>query len=191
MHLSTCTTPRAGCVSARDGKPLVDTTRSTGKCTSDAPGVIVIPNLGPNRYGATVSPPAGQSGWVQTTTLEGGHDHDIWVQEGDTGLDTEFIKGAEPVPATQFGFVRVKAMPTSTATGEVKGVAVAGLPYIGGQNGQVVPETGWAGAKYAGPIPSPWVALSDLTAGTRPSTSGAAPPTAPSTSRTSRTAPTS
>lgn len=148
-----------------DGKPLVDTAHSTGRCTSDARGVITIPNLGPNRYGATVSPPAGQSGWVQTTTLEGGHDHDIWIQEGDTGLDTEFIKGAEPVPATQFGFVRTKALPTSAATGEVKGVAVAGLPYIGGQNGQVVPETGWAGAKYAGPIPSPWVALSDLTAG--------------------------
>jgi hypothetical protein len=147
------------------GKPLVDTTRSTGKCTSDAAGVITIPNLGPNRYGATVSPPAGQSGWVQTTTLEGGHDHDIWVQEGDTGLDTEFLKGAEPVPATQFGFVRVKALPASTATGEVKGVVVAGLPYIGGQNGQVVPETGWAGAKSAGPIPSPWVALSDLDGG--------------------------
>jgi hypothetical protein len=148
-----------------DGKPVVDTTRSTGKCTSDASGVITIPNLGPNRYGATVSPPAGQSGWVQTTTLEGGHDHDIWVQEGDTGLDTEFIKGAEPVPATQFGFVRVRALPTSSATGEIKGVAVAGLPYIGGQNGQVVPETGWAGAKSAGPIPAPWVALSDLTGG--------------------------
>lgn len=147
------------------GKPVVDTARSTGKCTSDAAGVITIPNLGPNRYGATVSPPAGQAGWVQTTTLEGGHDHDIWVQEGDTGLDTEFIKGAEPVPATQFGFVRVKPMPTSTATGEVKGVVVAGLPYIGGQNGQVVPETGWAGAKSAGPIASPWLALSDLDGG--------------------------
>lgn len=151
-----------------DGKPVVDTRRSTGKCTSDAQGVITIPNLGPNRYGATVSPPVGQSGWVQTTTLEGGHDHDIWVQEGDTGLDTEFIKGAEPVPATQFGFVRVKAMSvprTNPPTGEIKGVAVAGLPYIGGQNGQVVPETGWAGAKSAGPIPAPWVALSDLTGG--------------------------
>jgi hypothetical protein len=155
----------AGRIRFSAGKPLVDTTRSTGKCTSDASGVITIPNLGPNRYGATVSPPASQTGWVQTTTLEGGHDHDIWVQEGDTGLDTEFIKGAEPVPATQFGFVRVKAMPRSTATGEVKGVAVAGLPYVGGQNGQVVPETGWAGSKYAGPIASPWVALSDLTGG--------------------------
>ncbi|WP_229674885.1 IPT/TIG domain-containing protein [Terrabacter tumescens] len=148
-----------------DGKPVVDTTRSTGKCTSDAQGVITIPNLGPNRYGATVSPPAGSSGWVQTTTLEGGHDHDIWVREGDTGLDTEFLKGAEPVPSTQFGFVRVRALPASSATGEVKGVVIAGLPYIGGQNGQVVPETGWAGAKSAGPIASPWVALSDLNRG--------------------------
>jgi hypothetical protein len=79
------------------GKPLVDTTRSTGKCTSDAAGVITIPNLGPNRYGATVVPPAG-SEWYQTNTLEGGHDWDIWTQEGDTGYDTEmrYFPGARP-----------------------------------------------------------------------------------------------
>ena len=148
-----------------DGKPVVDTAKSTGKCTSDASGQIVIPNLGPNRYGATVSPPTGQSGWVQTTTLEGGHDHDIWIQEGDTGYDSEFTKGAEPVPATLFGFVRVKALPASSATGEVKGVVIAGLTYIGGQNGLVVPGGGWAGAKSGGPIASPWIALSDLNAG--------------------------
>ena len=47
----------------------------------------------------------------------------------------------------------------------VKGVAVAGLPYIGGQNGQTVPETGFAGAKSGGPITRPWIALSDLGAG--------------------------
>ena len=41
--------------------------------------------------------PSGST-WVQTTTLEGGHDHDIWVQEGDTGLDTEPLRGQEPVP---------------------------------------------------------------------------------------------
>ena len=94
-----------------DGKPVVDTTGSTGKCTSDRDGQIIIPNLGPNRYARHRLPrPPASSGWVQTTTLEGGHDHDIWVQEGATGLDTEFIKGAEPVPAVQFGFVRVKAM---------------------------------------------------------------------------------
>lgn len=147
------------------GKPVADPTRSTGRCTSDATGEIVIANLGPNRYAATVAPPAGSSGWVQTTTLEGGHDHDIWIQEGDTGYDSEVTKGAEPVPATQFGFVKQKPIPASTATGEVKGVVIAGLPYIGGQGGLVVPGGGWAGAKSGGPIAQPWVALSDLTGG--------------------------
>ncbi len=155
-----------------DGKPVVDSTRSTGRCTSDVTGEIVIPNLGPNRYAATVSPPAPAAGqtyqWVQTTTLEGGHDHDIWIQEGDTGYDSELTKGAEKVPAVQFGFVRTQAVTVpaiNPPTGEVKGVVIAGLPYIGGQNGQVVPETGFAGAKSDGPIPRPWVALSDLSRG--------------------------
>ncbi|KQU69438.1 IPT/TIG domain-containing protein [Phycicoccus sp. Root101] len=154
-----------------DDRPIVDTTRSTGKCVSDASGVITIPNLGPNRYAALVTPPAPVAGqtyqWVQTTTLEGAHDHDIWIQEGSTGLDTEIVKGAEPVPAVQFGFVRTKALPSGTRApkGEVKGSVVAGLPYVGGQGGQVIPETGFAGAKVGGPIKSPWVALSDLGAG--------------------------
>ncbi|WP_374971272.1 IPT/TIG domain-containing protein [Terrabacter sp. BE26] len=152
----------------KDGKPVVDTAHSTGRCTSDRTGEIVIPNLGPNRYAATVAPPAGQAGWVQTTTLEGGHDHDIWIQEGDTGDDNEVVKGAEHVPATQFGFVRVKAMSVprrNAPTGEIKGVVIAGLPYIGGQNGLDVPGGGWAGAKSGGPIAAPWVALSDLGGG--------------------------
>ncbi|TDU83304.1 SdrD B-like protein [Kribbella voronezhensis] len=155
-----------------NNRPIVDTTRSTGKCTSDSTGQIVIPNMGPNRYAATVTPPAPAPGqtyqWVQTTTLEGGHDHDIWQQEGETGYDTEQVRGRELVPAVQFGFVRTRGLPPHRAplpTGEIKGVVIAGLPYIGGQNGQVVPETGFAGAKSDGPIVNPWVALSDLDAG--------------------------
>ncbi len=152
-------------------RPIIDPA-STGRCTSDNTGLIMIPNLGPNRYAATVTPPAPSANqtyqWVQTTTLEGGHDHDIWQQEGETGFDTEQTKGAELVPAVQFGFVRTQAMrvpTTNPPTGEIKGVAIAGLPYIGGQNGQVVPETGFAGAKSGGPIKQPWIALSDLDAG--------------------------
>jgi hypothetical protein len=148
-------------------KPIIAAS-STGKCVSNASGQIVIPNLGSNRYAATVAPPATQIGqWVQTTTLEGGHDHDIWEQEGSTGYDTEQTKGAELVPAVQFGFVR--KLPTiarsATGTGTIKGVAIAGLPYIGGQNGQVSPETGLAGVKSGGPIAHPWIALSDLNGG--------------------------
>jgi hypothetical protein len=68
------------------------------------PGVLTIPNLGPNRYALSVVPPTGSS-WVQTTTLEGNHDWDSWVMEGSTGLDTEFVVAGEPFPATIFGFV--------------------------------------------------------------------------------------
>ena len=120
-----------------------------------------------------MTPPAPAAGqtyqWVQTTTLEGGHDHDIWEQEGSTGYDTEQTKGAELVPAVQFGFVKTQAIALprrdTAPTGEIKGTVVAGLPYIGGQNGQVVARAGFAGAKIGGPIANPWVALSDLDAG--------------------------
>jgi len=155
-----------------NNRPIVDQAHSTGSCVSDASGQIVIPNMGPNRFAATVTPPAVQPGqtyqWVQTTTLEGGHDHDIWSQEGATGYDTEQTKGAELVPSVQFGFVKTQAIAVparNVPTGEIKGVVVAGLPYIGGQNGQVVPETGFAGAKLGGPIRQPWIALSDLNRG--------------------------
>jgi hypothetical protein len=150
-----------------DNHPVVDPA-STGRCVSDRNGLIMIPNLGPNRYAATVTPPVPAAGqtyqWVQTTTLEGGHDHDIWEQEGSTGFDTEQTKGAELVPAVQFGFVRTQAITVPRGippTGEVKGVVVAELPYIGGANGQQTAE-GTAGAKFDGPIANPWVALSDL-----------------------------
>ena len=151
------------------GKAVVDPA-STGRCVSDATGEIVIPNMGPNRFAATVTPPAGSANqWVQTTTLEGGHDHDIWSQEGATGFDTEQTKGAELVPSVQFGFVHTQALTvpaTNAPTGEIKGVVVAGLPYIGGKGGAAgPPEPGLAGAKIEGPIKAPWVALSDLGAG--------------------------
>ncbi len=153
------------------GHPIVSAA-STGRCMSDRDGHIVIPNLGPNRLGATVTPPVPAPGqtyqWVQTTTLEGAHDHDIWSQEGATGFDTEQIKGGEPVASVQFGFTRTRALVVpkkNPPAGEIKGVAVAGLPYVGGQNGQTVPETGFAGANIGGPIKNPWVALSDLDAG--------------------------
>ncbi|MDQ1724643.1 MAG: hypothetical protein QOG52_1671, partial [Frankiaceae bacterium] len=152
-------------VAFADGKPVIDPA-SIRKCVSGADGVIVIPNLGPNRYGATVTAPRG-AGWVQTTTLEGGHDFDIWQQENESGYDTEQTKGAEQVPYVHFGFVRTMpiAAETTPPTGEIKGVAVVALTYIGGQNGQIVPQTGLAGAKYGGRINRPWVALSDLGAG--------------------------
>ncbi|NJC73807.1 hypothetical protein HC031_29440 [Planosporangium thailandense] len=144
-----------------DGKPVIAAS-SVGKCVSDANGDIVIPNLGPDRYAASVVAPTGQV-WAQTTTLEGSYDWDIWVQEGDTGYDTEQTLGAEKVPYVDFGFVQPKTLPVnSRIKGEITGTAVVGRPYIGGQGGATVPETGMAGAKIDGPIKEPWIALSAL-----------------------------
>ncbi len=36
--------------------------------------------------------------WIQTTTLEGGHDWDTWNMEGSTGYDTELVVGGEATP---------------------------------------------------------------------------------------------
>ena len=86
---------------------------AAGRCPVDPPaafpgavveGKLKIPNLGPNRYALSITPPDG-SGWVQTTTLEGNLDWDAWVMEGATGLDTEFVVAGEPFPAVIFGYV--------------------------------------------------------------------------------------
>jgi uncharacterized repeat protein (TIGR01451 family) len=80
-------------------------------CLSDHYGDIVIPNMGPNRYAATVIAPDprthGGDKWVQTTTLEGGHDWDTWNIEGGTGYDTELIVGGERVTPVAHGFVKL------------------------------------------------------------------------------------
>jgi uncharacterized repeat protein (TIGR01451 family) len=137
-------------------------------------GKIKIPNLGPNRYALSVTPPDG-SGWIQTTTLEGNHDWDAWVMEGATGLDTEFVIGGEPFPAIIFGYVPVpgtpsavgSALPPSLAgTGTIKGVVDAVKIYVpttGGVAG--LPGEIWGGlqgAKIDKPIEYPWVTLTNL-----------------------------
>ncbi len=145
------------------GSPVIDSNDPGGKCLSDAAGDIVVPNLGSNRYGVTLSRPADKLGWVQTTTLEGAHDHDVWVQNNDTGLDTEMVVGGEPVPWVQFGYVEPKDLPASSATAHVTGQVLVGLTYVGGNGGITIPGgTGTAGGKEGPPIKKPWVSLSDL-----------------------------
>ena len=181
-----------------DNQPGRRHARSTGKCTSDADGDHRDPEPRPQplrrhrharrrRPDRPLGPDHDPRGRPRLRHLD--------ARRATTGFDTELVKGGEPVPASQFGFVRTRPLHvprTNAPTGEVKGVAVAGLPYIGGQNGQVVPETGFAGAKVDGPIKQPvGRAVRPRRRVTRRSTSAAAPPTAPSTSRTCPTAPTS
>jgi hypothetical protein len=130
-------------------------------------GKLIIPNLGPNRYALSITPPDGTP-WVQTTTLEGNHDWDAWVMEGDTGLDTEFVVAGEPFPGIIFGYVYPTPMPASPATGEIKGLIAAVKVYIPPKGGLALPGTifgGTAGGKIYKPIDSPWVTLTDLTNG--------------------------
>lgn len=153
-----------------DGKP--DPTQpiagTGGQCLSDANGVVTIPNIGPGRYTATVVPPNGTD-WVQTTTLEGNHDYDTWVQEGSTGYDTEFSIAGEPFPQTIFGFIHPTPL-TGTATGSIKG-SVWGvkifIPPTGGLAFNGTDSGGYNGVKEEKPIDRPWIALSDLNGGDR------------------------
>ena len=124
-------------------------------------GKVIIPNVGPNRYALSVVPP-NNSGWVQTTTLEGNHDWDAWVMEGATGLDTEFVVAGEPFPATFFGYVRTSNTMAS-GSGSISGLAVAVSAYIPPAGG-ITGELGLLGAKPKdkNPIHSLYVSLSDL-----------------------------
>jgi hypothetical protein len=150
-----------GITDMSSGEPEIDTANPGGKCLSDDTGLITIPNLGSNRYGVTLSKPADKQGWIQTTTLEGTHDHDVWLMPGETGNDTEMVVGGEPVPWVQFGYVEPKSVSGGSAT--VTGQVMQGLTYVGGNGGVAgIGEPGTAGGKEGDPIDRPWIALSDL-----------------------------
>ncbi len=74
-----------------------------GYCVSDANGDVVIPNLGPDKYAVAAIPPDG-SGWIQTSTIEGHHEQDSWLQEGATGFAVEGELFGQTV--VWFGFIR-------------------------------------------------------------------------------------
>jgi len=73
-----------------------------GFCVTNSSGVATIPNMGPDKYAVEVIPPDG-SGWIQTTTIEGKHENDAWIEEGHSGYSTEegFLQAV-----VWFGFVR-------------------------------------------------------------------------------------
>ena len=144
----------------------------TGGFTNDVPttaaieGKIKIPNLGTNRYAMTLTAPDGTS-WAQTTTLEGNHDWDAWVMEGQTGLDTEFVVAGEPFPSIIFGYTPTSqnSIP-SGGSASITGVVDAMKVYVPTIGGNTVPAGeiwgGLNGAKVDKPIEQPWVSLTDL-----------------------------
>jgi hypothetical protein len=153
-----------------DGAPVIDELAPVGgECLSDDYGIINIPNIGAMRYDVLVTPPDGQT-WIQTTTLEGSHGWDTWIQEAGTGLDNEFIVAGEPFPWTIFGFVQPSAAPLpeipdgGSITGVIAGItsytpSVGGLPHQGDIWG------GLLGVKLEETITYPWLSLNSLQGG--------------------------
>ena len=145
---------------------------SVSQCISDASGDIVIPNLGPNRYAVTVVPPDPQSSsdkkWIQTTTLEGGHDWDTWNMEGSTGFDTELVVGGEATPFVHFGFVQEQSPRRPYAagiSGTVKGRVMIGRTYVSQTGGLPNPGAIWGGGTgtvLEAPVEDAWISLACL-----------------------------
>lgn len=151
-----------------DGMPI-PVPNTGGECLSDEKGLINIPNIGPIRYDVLVTPPDGTN-WIQTTTLEGSHGWDTWLQEGGTGLDNEFLIAAEPFPWTIFGFVKPSEapLPPVEGGGSITGV-IAGItsytPSLGGLPHQGDIWGGLMGAKIEETIEFPWISINGLQAG--------------------------
>ena len=159
------------------GKCLSRSLRLTDPETGDPytdPGHIVIRNLGPGRWAAMVSPPNNGNWandprnydpeWSQTTTLEGAHDWDSWINAGDNGLDHELVNGTEKAAITVSGWVRKQdSLPVAHAPGSIHGNVVEAFSYTGDPvNGNYVGQNEQSMQKEAGPVRELWVALTAL-----------------------------
>lgn len=140
-------------------------------CITGPDGQVAIPNLGPNRYAVTVSPPDPQNAaaaaapWIQTTTLEGGKDWDTWNMEGSTGFDTELVVGGEATPFVNFGFVKQQNQLTTTRPGRISGRLMVGRTYVAQTGGLPNPGTIWGGGTgtvLERPIEDGWLSLACL-----------------------------
>ncbi|NPV69463.1 MAG: pectin esterase [Firmicutes bacterium] len=132
-----------------DGKP-VRIIGTGGKVLTDANGNAVIENIPPGKYGVQAIPPDGTD-WIQTTTIEGTHVIDAWVEEGNDGyLREEGFRS----PLVWIGFVKPMGFPPSMpwTTGVIKGRVLTIVDF----------EPPLRPAMLGEPIDRPWIALTDI-----------------------------
>ena len=129
-----------------DGAPLCD-----GQCLTDADGNVTIHNLPPGKYEVSAIPPDGE-GWIQTSTFEGKFSVGAFLEEGSDGRgpEPEALVGP-PGTANWFGFVKEEAFDAAAGTGTITGTARTWEAWPPG----IMPF-------LAGPVPDPYIALSDL-----------------------------
>ncbi|MBF7082303.1 right-handed parallel beta-helix repeat-containing protein [Desulfallas sp. Bu1-1] len=121
-----------------------------GKILTDENGDALIDNLPPGKYGVQAIPPDGTD-WIQTTTIEGTHTIDAWIEEGNDGYSP---REGFKMPLVWFGFVRPMEFgppcpwETGTITGRVRTIIEFIPPFK--------PLT------LGDPVDRPWIALSDI-----------------------------
>ncbi|MCP4992915.1 MAG: hypothetical protein GY934_03880 [Gammaproteobacteria bacterium] len=77
-----------------------------GVLRPNADGTLLIQNLAPGKYGIIAVPPTpapGETGWAQTSTIEGSPVVDAWVKANEPPLFVEF---GPPGPHVFLGFVK-------------------------------------------------------------------------------------
>ena len=104
-----------------DGLPIVDQMGS-GILLTDENGELTIKNIAPGKYGIIVVPPAGETGWIQTSTIEGTPTVDAWVKANEPPVFVEFGPAAYHCFygfVKQFNEIPTPQGPSGTITGRV------------------------------------------------------------------------
>ncbi|MBO8128416.1 MAG: pectin esterase [Peptococcaceae bacterium] len=121
-----------------------------GKILTDANGDALIDNLPPGKYEVQAIPPDGTD-WIQTTTIEGTHIIDAWIEEGNDGYSP---REGFKAPLVWIGFVRPmefeppRPWETGIIMGRVRTIIEFTPPFR--------PLT------LGDPVDHPWIALSDI-----------------------------
>lgn len=131
------------------GKPI-PIPGTGGKILTGANGDALIDNLPPGKYEVQAIPPDGTD-WIQTTTIEGTHIIDAWIEEGNDGYSP---REGFKVPLVWIGFVRPMEFgpPQPWETGTIKGRARTIIEFIPPFKPLTLGE----------PLDRPWIALSDI-----------------------------
>ena len=142
--------PEGNLIFDLDGKP-VPIPGTGGVVFSDNKGDAVIENLAPGKYEVQAIPPDGTD-WVQTTTIEGTHIIDAWIEEGNDGYSP---REGFKAPLVWIGFVRPMEFPApepSETTGTITTRVMTTIEFV--------PPT--KPLTLGDPVTRPWVALTDI-----------------------------
>lgn len=93
-----------------DGGPVIDAGDAGGNCLTGPDGVVTIEYVTAGKYEIIVVPP-DDTDWIQTTTIEGTHIIDVWIEPGDLGIGGEFIGDIDAATFQAVGFISTEIYP--------------------------------------------------------------------------------